>query len=338
MSVAGAGWAAVSTGTERTLPLLVSPMAGEALDSWLEALAHRHDAPFGLILQRCGIHPESMSRAMTGVDRGLLGRVARITGVEPDELHSMTLARYADMGIACAGSGQRARPTAWGWLTTSRWCPRCLEESSGRWLLAWRLNWSFACTTHGCLLVDLCPSCGGVQGRHAHSTLRIPQPGRCALTRPTDTAHGRVPCLTDLTTAPRSTAPDMPSVLNAQRCIDDLLAGSPVDLPLYEGELPSHRQLLLDIAIVARWAAGVPTTPGRELRVAGRHSQLLQGNRSARDVAVGATFALAVLQSPSVADAIELLQRCSTHAATTRPPGSVNLSPALLRAVERIRQ
>jgi hypothetical protein len=130
----------------------------------------------------------------------------------------------------------------------------------------------------------------------------------------------------------------MQSVLNAQRCIDDLLAGRPVDLPFYKDELPSHRQLLLDIAIVARWAAGVPTTHGREMRVAGRHSQLLQGNRSARDVAVGATFALAVLQSPSVADAVGLLQLCSTHAATTRPPGWVNLSPALLRAVERIHQ
>jgi hypothetical protein len=42
--------------TARTLPFRIVPIDGEALDSWLEAIAFRHDAPFGAVLRRCGIH------------------------------------------------------------------------------------------------------------------------------------------------------------------------------------------------------------------------------------------------------------------------------------------
>lgn len=41
----------------RTLPLAVAPTRGEALDSWLEAIAARHQTPFGDILRSCDIKP-----------------------------------------------------------------------------------------------------------------------------------------------------------------------------------------------------------------------------------------------------------------------------------------
>ncbi|MFE1907623.1 TniQ family protein [Streptomyces gardneri] len=37
--------------------------------------------------------------------------------------------------------------------------PHCLAETGGRWQLAWRLGWSFACTRHHILLADRCPAC-----------------------------------------------------------------------------------------------------------------------------------------------------------------------------------
>jgi hypothetical protein len=39
----------------RTFPLLVEPIQREVFDSWLEAVAARHDAPFAEIMRRCDI-------------------------------------------------------------------------------------------------------------------------------------------------------------------------------------------------------------------------------------------------------------------------------------------
>ena len=42
----------------------------------------------------------------------------------------------------------------------SHYCPKCLTARDGRWMLSWRLPWSFACTAHGTVLLDDCPACG----------------------------------------------------------------------------------------------------------------------------------------------------------------------------------
>ena len=60
----------------------------------------------------------------------------------------------------------------------SRYCPSCLAERDGRWLLSWRLGWTFACTTHGVLLCDTCPACGQApRGRAGRAGLN--PPGTC---------------------------------------------------------------------------------------------------------------------------------------------------------------
>ena len=46
----------------RTLPLLVAPVGGEALDSWLEAIADRYTIPLGEVMSRCGIRPTEAAR------------------------------------------------------------------------------------------------------------------------------------------------------------------------------------------------------------------------------------------------------------------------------------
>jgi hypothetical protein len=42
----------------------------------------------------------------------------------------------------------------------SRYCPQCLAARDGRWMLSWRLPWTFACAAHGTVLLDDCPACG----------------------------------------------------------------------------------------------------------------------------------------------------------------------------------
>ena len=41
----------------RTLPIRLAPIEGEALDSWLEALAHRAHTAFGDLLSAVGLDP-----------------------------------------------------------------------------------------------------------------------------------------------------------------------------------------------------------------------------------------------------------------------------------------
>lgn len=39
-------------------------------------------------------------------------------------------------------------------------CPLCVQASGGRWLLTWRLKWTFLCADHLVYLADRCPRCG----------------------------------------------------------------------------------------------------------------------------------------------------------------------------------
>ena len=94
----------------------------------------------------------------------------------------MTLARYQGTGLAevTAPPGMRRTPRWWRQLSGSRYCPRCLAANGGRWMLAWRIPWAFACTGCQVLLADTCPDCGR---RHQRTRTGQPrQPGRCDLT------------------------------------------------------------------------------------------------------------------------------------------------------------
>ena len=45
------------SGMDRSFPLRVAPIQGEALDSWLDAIAHRHHVPRRAVIERCAIAP-----------------------------------------------------------------------------------------------------------------------------------------------------------------------------------------------------------------------------------------------------------------------------------------
>ena len=131
----------------RTLPLRVPPVPGEAIDSWLEALARRHQVTVGTLTAALGWPlPASPGGLVTGIPAQVLRRLEHQAGLAAGRLDDAVLDRYLPLGPV------RRRG--------SRYCPSCLAERDGRWLLSWRLGWTFACTAHGVLLCDTCPSCG----------------------------------------------------------------------------------------------------------------------------------------------------------------------------------
>lgn len=338
------------TADGRTLPLHVTPVSGEALDSWLEAIAHRHDTPFGTLLQRCGMHHQALCGDwMLVSEQRRFEHLGRITGVEPSTLVAMTLARYGGLGMNLGGRGMRARPTPWGWKAMSRYCPQCLHDTEGRWQIAWRLNWSFACPRHHRLLADRCPECKGQQRWRVHSTLRVPWPGHCALTRRESINGASVPCHADLATVGTQTFEDGAPIIEAQRRIDELLMGRPIDFPLFQESQPHPRDALRDIMLIARWAAGhAPATqlgiqlPTDVTRVAGGQptaasTQRLQGNPGVTEVATGVATAIEVLNAPDVSRAAGLLRQVLTSTGGVAIPAASGLSPIVRTAYDQMR-
>jgi len=218
-------------GTPRTLPLRLPPLPGEPLDSWLEAYCRRLDVTTGLLLAALGLrtHLPSLPDHTIYLHPAEARRVAHLTGVEVARLHAMTLRVYDGHALRL---DQRRRAVArsawWARARGSRFCPSCLSERDGRWLLRWRLSWVFACTDHEILLHDTCPACERIPRRSVTATGSLHPPATCP------GASGR-PCGVELRTiGPLRLAGDDP-LLATQRWINTLLsaaeAGTTAQLP-----------------------------------------------------------------------------------------------------------
>lgn len=278
----------------RTLPIRVAPLPGEAMDSWLEALAARSQSTWGDLLEAVGLTrteegaplpPFRLLEAMS-ID---LGAVASAAGVPRDVLASMT----AD--ALCRGStGVESQQHL---LPGSRYCPACLAGNSGRWALWWRLRWAFACPTHSCLLVDECPRCGRAPRTRAMPLWMEPTPGRC--THPAVDARGQRPprCGADLTAVATVRLPKHHPALDAQRAIQAVIAAGSVSTGIYHQSPTSAAQYLCDLRAIAM----------RALRY-GSPADLLPmctGRRSARD---------------PLGEAIDFSAAHRLHTATPSPP------------------
>jgi hypothetical protein len=156
----------------RTLPIRIQPLPGEALDSWLEALAFRMQMPVGDLLHSVGLNHRNRPKEpgepsadwMIQLKHEQAATIATLTGTTEEQVMSMTLATYDGKGLLIdRETGQVNRRRLWGRPAGSRYCPACLAETGGRWSLSWRLGWSFACLRHQCLLADACPGCGRMQ-------------------------------------------------------------------------------------------------------------------------------------------------------------------------------
>jgi hypothetical protein len=212
----------------RTLPLRVPPVPGEALDSWLEALARRHQVTVGTLVTALGWHmPSSPGGLVAGIPAQLLRRLEHQAGLPAGRLDDAVLDRYLPLGPV------RRRG--------SRYCPSCLAERDGRWLLAWRLGWTFACTAHCVLLCDTCPDCGQAPRSRTGRTSGLNPPGTCA-----NTIKRHEHCGAGLReVTPRRLDPDHP-VLAAQRWTASLLT-------LDDTRPAGNGDALSDLGIVASW-------------------------------------------------------------------------------------
>lgn len=239
----------------RTLPIRVTPIDGEALDSWLEALAHRTHTAFGDLLSAVGLSPYNGFGTTAWIVRlnpDHQDMISVATGVAASTLEAMTLAHYSDRAVRINSDTRTlSRAFPWGRTNGSRFCPACLAETGGRWLLAWRLGWTFACTRHHCLLADACPHCGAVQRRRTHIGDTVPNAGRCA--RPATDATGRTParCGADLTVAPVVSFDPDHAAMDSQRIVNAIIDTETPTFGVYRTAPQPRVNVLADIRAVA---------------------------------------------------------------------------------------
>lgn len=338
----------MSAGNPRSLPIRVPPLAGEALDSWFDALAHRLHVPVADLLPPLGL-PRAVRR---GADRALdipadwsillrpaeVARIAAATAVPADTITAMTLAVYDQRAVLIDTATRRVNiRSLWGRGTGSRYCPDCLTETGGRWRLSWKLNWSFACLTHCRLLADRCPDCDRAQRTRTSGEPEPPRPGRCA--HPVDPRDRRplrrwtgvhIRCHADLSNTATLPLPAGHPALQAQQLLDDLFASDVADFGVYTDRPQPAITALADIRSIAGRTiaylqhhdpAGIlPADPitGQLLALA-RHQQQRMPARtrqrlgtvapaSAAGTAIGVLVACTVLASANVHQAGEALQ------------------------------
>ncbi|MER6112827.1 TniQ family protein [Streptomyces hirsutus] len=243
------------------LPIVLPPLPGEALDSWIEAYACRLRTSSTGLLRFLGLPGIAARHLVFRLEEADLKALARLTDADASELDRMTLRSVArsDLLPQLPQNGDETAPV-WRHLGRhSRFCPRCLADNGGRWPLAWRLPFSFACQQHQCLLVDHCPGCRdrpqlftnqqlGRSTSGAHCMRLILRDGR------------KTACRHDLTQTPAQPLPPDGTALASQQHIDALVqARSPALHHLYFLSRRCLRSLML-----SPWAA--PEAVGLALR------------------------------------------------------------------------
>lgn len=213
------------------LPLRTPILDGEALDSWIDALARRNDTA-----------PREVLRAL-GIDRPNLSISQLIDQTPPSRLRHIETATGLPQGRLDTASGVALTGIQRLGTAGSRFCPHCLAETHGRWPLIWRSNWSIACLRHGLLLADGCSECR-TPPRIWIGGGRTPQPpARCGH-RIDRSEH----CCGDFTTGPTLAAPD--EVLATQTWIDTLLGRTG------DGDRTSA-MIVADLPLVMNWLARI---------------------------------------------------------------------------------
>jgi hypothetical protein len=245
--------------TLRTLPARIEPLPGEALDSWLEALAYRMHMPAGDFLASVGLVRRDRRRKapdepyrdwMIQLQPGEAADIAAVTGTTARQVMAMTLSAYDGRALVIdPDSGQVNRRRLWGRNAGSRYCPACLAETGGRWSLEWRLGWSFACVRHGCLLADACPQCGRMQRIRRSRSDRTQDPGHCGYPAVGGTASIR--CGADLRDAPLTQLSADHPALSAQRIILDVIEAGQASFGVYANIPAASVHALADVRAIA---------------------------------------------------------------------------------------
>ena len=251
---------------QRTLPIRVPPLPGEALDSWLDAMAWRLTTPIAQLRHALGltrdryhaVHPGAGVEARNWVvllSDAEANQIAAVTGIPLAAVHAMTLRHY-DGRLLVLDHARRAvkQQYLWGRRAGSSYCPACLADNGGRWPLAWRLVWRFACTRHNLLLVDRCPGCRRMPRTRSVRLSVVVEPGRCSLQAP-DAASGSgiaaQPCGQDLRAADAVAIPADSPILAAQRALDQLIDQPEAPVTYLGTECGDARAFLDDLKLLA---------------------------------------------------------------------------------------
>lgn len=236
----------------RTVPIRTPPVPGEAIDSWLEAAAHRMDVPFGDLLHGVGLHRVARYRQHLwplALDAGQIRDVGYAMSVPAQTVAQMTIAGYLSAMLPVSSLGSR-RGT-WEQRRPSRYCPDCLRDNGGRWPVLWRLGWVFACTQHHCLLADACPDCGRITRERTNPGYWIPKPGRCS-GAPASTGGRAARCGADLATTPVTRMPAGHRVLATQQGIIAAIESGSVRSALYADQPEATQNFLADLKALSR--------------------------------------------------------------------------------------
>jgi len=347
----------------RTLPIRVPPLPGEALDSWLDAMAWRLTTPIAQLRHALGltgdryraVHPGAGVEARNWIvllSDAEADQVAAVTGIPLAAVHAMTLRHY-DGRLLLLDHPRRAvkQQYLWGRRAGSWYCPACLADNGGRWPLAWRLVWRFACTRHNLLLVDRCPGCRRMPRARSVRLSVVVEPGRCSLQAPGATNSAGIaaqPCGQDLRAADAVAIPADSPILAAQRALDQLIDQPEAPVTYIGAERGDARAFLDDLKFLAIRILSVaddsdlaPYAPvefmARRYEVASEaRSSALGAKRSRYQlapvssavVAATVTAAFDVLDAPNVQVAAQrigwLMQRHRDVGAVTVPTGIVH--------------
>jgi len=336
----------------RTLPLRFAPVAGEGLDSWLEAVARGYDIPLGDLVSSCGIartRPTAASWLSLTCDE--VCRLSHAAGVEPEAIRAMTVEHYGVDVLRGDEVRHHLDRALWVRHASSRFCPDCLRESDGRWQLSWRLNWHFVCVKHRCLLADLCAVCDGAQRTRPPRARRVPESGiRCRTGAPPSPA-----CAADLTGTDVLRLREEHPLLDAQRIVDDLLDERSPHLSVYGGNPPGRDRILGDIKTLSQWIfasvgqteidrhlpADIGTAVEAHRRTAawphGAAWWTARATPSSLDTAAGITIALEVLALDEFSSAAAILAQLMGSANSSGPyRAAISHGPALTSAVGAI--
>lgn len=203
-----------------TPPIHVAPDPAESPVSWLRRTAARYQiSPRDVLREGGAVRQITSTQApisrITSTHSSLLSKL----GVTDDD-------RRALRALTPLGAALRAytrlyqRPDHWQQTTTSRYCPTCLADPDPRWAKDWTNPLLAVCPTHGCFLLQHCPSCDAAP--YASPTwLADPiELWRCTARTRRERSTGRQIrpwCGHDLRTAPTTAAP--PDQARAQRLL-----------------------------------------------------------------------------------------------------------------------
>ncbi len=205
------------------LTAVPQPAVGETFTSWMDRLAAANWMPVTSTLYVTGIAKSDDVKAIpTGYGHYLTGgqleSLSFTTSVAQETISAMLTTSWVGTraspviinGQDLTRDAKQFAHKNWVYANGSHYCPQCLKENQGAWLLEWKIPFVWACTRHNALLQSSCPECNqrAAQNRRTSGLkpefpTHIPKPGTCKNTPPKiDNKNSKGPCGHKLTEEP----------------------------------------------------------------------------------------------------------------------------------------